>query len=636
MIDFSNKLRVLKVRIVLFLLCFVLPLNLIQASTINKLNEQKYPKKANYFLSWSLTDDNVKKLAKWDVLILDMENQINNPEKLEQIRILNPNVTILAYVPAEEIAYDSINCECTQLRKQLAEYSPESWYLHDPQGNRLSFWEKSLVMNISDEAQLKNGERWNTYLADFVKIEILSTNLWDGVYYDNVSHDMSWLNNGDIDLNNDGRKDSASYIDSRWKSGMTKLLRLTREGNENSIIVGNSASDLDFHEYLNGRMFENFPTPWELDGEWDSVSDLYLNKFPERSLDPHLYVINSNTENTGVMDNYRKMRFGLTTTLLGEGYYSFDFGDQSHTQTWWYDEYESFLGDSQSEAYNLLDQNDHTIKPGLWRRDFESGIVVVNSTNQEQTHVFFGESFEKINGNQDRRINNGSKINWLRIAPKDGIVLLKTNTNIANTAYINGSFFRVFNENGLQERNGFFTFEEDYQSKVEILKADLDNDGNLETLVNGNGSISIYKNGQKKISFNPYGENFKEHISIAVGDLDNDGNKEIITGAGPGGGPHVRVFNKDGELINQFFAYESDFYGGISIAVANINNDKNQEIVTSPGKGGHSQIKTFTQYGHLLKDFFAYDYNSDYTTKVVTNDIDYDGISEILVSISDF
>ncbi len=670
------------------MLCFVLPLNFIQASTIDTLIDQKYPKKANYFLSWSLTDKNVRELAKWDVLILDMENQVNNPEKLTEIRKLNPNVVILAYVPAEEIAYDNINCECTQLRKQLAEHSPENWYLHDSRGNRLSFWEKSSVMNISDEAQLKDGKRWNTFLADFVKTKILSTNFWDGIYYDNVSHNMSWLNNGDIDLNNDGRRDSASCVDSKWKSGMIKLLRLTREDNKNYIIVGNSASDLDFHEYLNGRMFENFPTPWELDGKWDSVSDLYLNKFPERSLNPHLYVINSNTDNTGVMDNYRKMRFGLTTTLLGEGYYSFDFGDQSHTQTWWYDEYESFLGKVQSEPYNLLDSNNQTIKSGLWRRDFENGIVIVNSTDREQTHVFFGESFEKINGNQDRRINNGSKINWLRIAPQDGIVLLKTNKNIIGSNYLNGGFVRIFNIDGYQKKNGFFAYEDGQKGNIEMLRIDLNSDGKLETLVNGKGKITIYENGQETKDFYPYTENFKEHISfavadldndgnqeiitgagpgggphvrvfnkdgelinpgffaynqnflggisIAVADLDNDGNQEIITGAGPGGGPHVRVFNKDGELVNQFFAYESDFYGGISVTAGDVNDDGLREIITSPGQGGNSQVKIFTQYGHFLNDFFAYDYQTSVSTRVVSNDIDHDGVDEILVSINNF
>jgi len=133
-----------------------------------------------------------------------------------------------------------------------------------------------------------------------------------------------------------------------------------------------------------------------------------------------------------------------------------------------------------------------------------------------------------------------------------------------------------------------------------------------------------------------YNPAFLGGISVAVGDLNNDGQSEIITGAGPGGGPHVRVFNKQGELINQFFAYEDNFYGGISVAVGDVNGDGKKEIITSPGKGGQSQIKIFSQYGQLLGNFQAYNIQTETAFKAVTNDINYDGVDEILVSIDNF
>jgi hypothetical protein len=40
---------------------------------------------------------------------------------------------------------------------------------------------------------------------------------------------------------------------------------------------------------------------------------------------------------------------------------------------------------------------------------------------------------------------------------------------------------------------------------------------------------------------------------------------EVITGAGPGGGPHVRIFNAEGGLIGSFYAFEKDFSGGINV-----------------------------------------------------------------------
>ena len=40
---------------------------------------ESYPRLANYFLKWEMTETEAKELARWDLLILDMENQENNP-----------------------------------------------------------------------------------------------------------------------------------------------------------------------------------------------------------------------------------------------------------------------------------------------------------------------------------------------------------------------------------------------------------------------------------------------------------------------------------------------------------------------------------------------------------------------------
>ena len=62
-----------------------------------------------------------------------------------------------------------------------------------------------------------------------------------------------------------------------------------------------------------------------------------------------------------------------------------------------------------------------------------------------------------------------------------------------------------------------------------------------------------------------YNKNFRGGISIATGDINNDGKAEIITGAGPGGGPHIRIFSSKGKIINAFFAYKQDFIKGVNV-----------------------------------------------------------------------
>ena len=598
------------------------------ANIEKKIESIDYPRLANYYLPWSLNASQAQSLARWDFLILDMENQNNNLTHLELLKKVNPKIIVLAYVPAQEL-YTKVDNYNAKLRTEIIQNCQEDWYLHNQNQQRVSFWSGTHTLNLA------NYELWPNFLPKFVKNKILSQNIWDGVFYDNLTANISWLD-ANIDLNRDGSSESKFEIDKKWEKGSIKILQDTRNFNKDFILVGNSASDLDLHQYLNGRMFETFPTPWEGSGQWADSMRLYLRILPNKNLQPNVYIINANTKNTGVMDNYRQMRFGLSSTLLGDGFFSFDYGDKAHSQLWWYDEYSVLLGKSEGQAYNLLNKDNQNIYPGLWRRDFENGISLVNSTQREQTYIFQKENFEKIDGQQDRRINNGVKINWIKIAPQDGIVLLKIRTKIINNSFVNGDFVRIFDFNGQQERNGFFAYVDNYSGQVQILNIDLDSDQQEETLISENGLISVYRNGKEIFNFYPYTENFKKEINLAVADINNDGQMEIITGAGAGGGPHVRVFNNQGELINQFFAYEDDFYGGISIAIGDVNGDGNKEIVTSPGKGGKTKVRIFTQYGQLLKEFFAYDTRPDISIKVIANDIDNDNQVEILATSTNF
>jgi len=69
--------------------------------------------------------------------------------------------------------------------------------------------------------------------------------------------------------------------------------------------------------------------------------------------------------------------------------------------------------------------------------------------------------------------------------------------------------------------------------------------------------------------FFAYDARFRGGVNVACGDLDGDGRAEIITGAGPGGGPHVRVWkqiNGHFQMVNEFFAFDLNFRGGVSVA----------------------------------------------------------------------
>ncbi|MFA5644354.1 MAG: putative glycoside hydrolase [Patescibacteria group bacterium] len=629
MINLSKKITIL----LILSLFFILPQ---RSSSLTVKNT--YPKVANYFLKWTIADYEVSELAKWDLLVLDMEVQENSRANLRKIKELNPDIIILAYITAQEANADIYSSQWSQnatLRKRLINNIDSGWWLKDKNGNRVSFWPGTYLLNLSDGAKTNSsGQRWNDYLPYFIKNEIISTGLWDGVFYDNIWGDVCWVR-GDFDIDNDGEVESISETNNKWSEGNKKMLRKTREllGN-NYIILGNGKVYDGYQGLLNGVMFEGFPSDWESSGDWGGIISTY-SRIRNSNNSPNVSIINSYNSNR---QNYQKMRFGLASTLLeNHGYFSFDFDVSDHGQIWWYDEYDVSLGKAQSGAYNLLDRNNYNYKSGLWRRDFERGIVIVNSTNKEQLYIFNKEEFEKINGTQDRSVNNGSIINYIKIKPNDGIILFKRTSSygvIKNSSFNNGDFVRIFDYSGKQVRSGFFAYIDSYPANSQIIISDINNDNEEETLVNSRGIISIYKDGSKIKEFKPYDGYFIGEITMAIADLDGDGSKEIITGAGQGGGPHVRVFNKDGKpLIGGFFAYDKNFRGGVKVAVMDLNGDGTQEIITGAGIGGGPHIRVFDKDGRpLIGGFFAYDKNFRGGVSLTIGDINGNGQKEIITS----
>jgi hypothetical protein len=88
----------------------------------------------------------------------------------------------------------------------------------------------------------------------------------------------------------------------------------------------------------------------------------------------------------------------------------------------------------------------------------------------------------------------------------------------------------------------------------------------------------------------------------------------FVTGAGPGGGPHVQVFDgRTGKPLFGFFAYDPLFTGGVRVSAADVNGDGVADVITAPGPGGSPHVRIFdgaallTQSLVELFGFMAYD-----------------------------
>jgi len=590
--------------------------------------KSSYPRLANYFLKWEISDSEVKDLAKWDLLILDMEVAENSRTQLLKIRQLNPKIIILAYLTSQEILDDINSYGSASLRQELAAGLSDDWWLRDPGGNKISNWAYTSMLNLSDGAiPDARGERFNDYLPEFVAAKIAANGLWDGVFYDNTWGDVSWINNGNLDLNNDGVKDTASQADTAWVVGFKKMLARTRAlVGPDFIIIGNGRVYDGYQSIMNGMMLESFPSSWENGGTWTGSMQTYL-KLPTLNMNPPVSVLNVTNKN---QTDYQNFRYGLASALMGSGFYSFDYDITNHGQTWWYDEYNVNLGPAGSQPFNLLDNYSAELKSGLWRRDFKNGVAVVNSTDKKQTVALLKEELEKISGNQSPSVNNGMKINYIQLAPKDGVILLKRDTTINNSAFSNGYFYRVYNIRGNQIRTGFFAYLSAYPGEAEIIAAAGSNDDATDiNLVAASGQVSLNQDGNSLALFYPYTKAYKRDLNLAA-HLDNGYVAKVATGAGFGGGPQVRVFSPTGKVESSFFAYDKNLRGGVSVALADLDGDGQDEIITGPGRGDKSGIKIFSLSGQLKTSFAAYGPNFNGGINIAAGDVNGDGQPEII------
>ncbi|MEN9558310.1 MAG: hypothetical protein RL141_679 [Candidatus Parcubacteria bacterium] len=633
------------------------------------------PKLLNLWFDWQITDQDVAELAKWDLVVMDMDQQARFPEKIRQLRTLNPNIKILAYVDSANIDSARFVEESWFPGYKLAQSIPEQWYVHKG-GSRASIWPGAWMLNVTDRSPMDgSGRRWNDALPEFIEREVWSSGLWDGIFLDNALDNATWFAGKGLDITNDGRAEPDADVDRAWKDGWQKMAReLRRRLGPNALIMGNGSAA--HAGVTNGILFENFPRYGWVNGFRDYQTSLRLNQTPS------IASINGNPNNVWDPNNWKLVRLTLGTALLGDGYYSFDFGDRDHGQAWWYDEYDASLGAPMGAPVRLQPPGGSDASDGVWWRDYERGAVIVNSTAKAATVELPGV-YERLRGTQDATVNNGRAETSVTVAGQDGLLLYQrtgVSTIGMGTAFRNGDFVRVYRTDGSQPRNAFFAQQSGATGAATVLLQDVDRDGRTDTLTAARGEVRIaygggrsgvvrpfgtaYRggitlaagnmdrdtpwelavandtanvrvvelNGTVRAAWRPY-PTFHGTVSLAVGDLNGDGLREVATGAGPGGGPHIRVFKTDGGVWGgSWFAFDARERGGVSVAMGDMDGDGRDELITGSGQGTAPRIRLFNGRAEQTQELVMSPDPSSVGVRVSVADVDGDGKLEMLAS----
>ncbi len=109
-------------------------------------------------------------------------------------------------------------------------------------------------------------------------------------------------------------------------------------------------------------------------------------------------------------------------------------------------------------------------------------------------------------------------------------------------------------------------------------------------------------------------------VFVSTGDTNGDRLTDVITGTNGNGGPEVKAFSglnvlssPTPTIIDDFFAYSPAFNGGATVAALDVNGDGKADIITGAGPGGGPHVRIFDGGTSIqLRDnaadsFYAYD-----------------------------
>jgi hypothetical protein len=342
---------------------------------------------------------------------------------VQAIKAKNPKILVFAYTDSNEMSA-TLGSSWNALSSKL---DSMKWWLYTDSGMTQKvnsgfgsgFYSINNTLFTPKDSSGNNAIEWITHF--FVDSLYKPAPSLDGLFMDNVF----WKPRVDGDWNRDGKVDSQNdpTVQSWLRQGYARYFSLAHTLMPGKYQIGNITDWADapgplpeYQNMANGGVLEAFigkSYSYEAWGGWKGMMDRY-HKIMGMAAQPKLVIFNQ----IGDPNDYRSMRYGLGSCLLDDGYYSFSNQSQGYHGVFWFDELDAKLGAASPPPTAAWSQ-------GVWRRDFDNGIVLVNPKGNGAQTVTLDTDYVKIKGVQDPVTNNGQVVRTVTLQDRDGIILMR-------------------------------------------------------------------------------------------------------------------------------------------------------------------------------------------------------------------
>jgi hypothetical protein len=251
----------------------------------------------------------------------------------------------------------------------------------------------------------------------------------DGIYVDNVY----WKPrvNGDWTLSGTSQSRTSATTQQIYRLGYAAHINdLKALMGADKYVIGNVAdwgeggADISGYQgVLAGGLMESIIGQSSSYESWEGWAGMmaYYTKIMNATAAPQLSIFSQD----GSATDYQGMRYGLCSALLGNAYYYYDLGvnTQTYNTVTTFDEFNSNLG--ASLAAPLVFPGAAAWQKGVYRRDFENGIALVNPKGNGARTVTLETSYKHLKGTQDPAVNNGETVTQVTLNDRDGVILLR-------------------------------------------------------------------------------------------------------------------------------------------------------------------------------------------------------------------